>query len=295
MTDSQHPLRFGLIGVDSSHSVQFTRLLGDGRTGRVAGATVSSAFQAPTSADFPPSRDRNDALAAEVEGLGVQLQSSPEAVADASDALLIVASDVRTHRDHFTRVAPFGKPVYVDTRFARGPDDARAMLQLAAENGCLVLGGSPKRFTPQFASALGGGVDGVILTGPVPTQPAHEGLRWYGVHLVDLAVAALGPGCARVEPVDGRLLLHWHDGRVADIGGPAEWNPYTRGVVRAGGVARGFTIEADESMLAGLLRSIVAACRTGLPNIPAAHLLEITAIVEAGTAAMGTRSVVHLP
>lgn len=294
MTGSEVPLRFGLIGVDSPHSVQFTRMLGDGRHGRVKGATVATAFQAQTSLDFPPSRSRNDTLAAEVAGLGVEMVGSPEAVAEASDALLIVASDTRTHPGLLARVVRFGKPVYVDTRFARTRGEADAMIRSAEESGCLTLGGSPKRFTPQFRNARQGRVDDIVVTGPLPTQPFHTGLAWYGVHLVDLAVAALGPGCARIEPFEGRLRLHWHDGRFADIGGPPEWNPCTSGTIRGDGEPRTFTIEADESMLAGLLESLVVACRTGHPNIPPAEILEITTIVAAGSTALEHRSPVHL-
>lgn len=288
------PLRLGLIGVDSPHSVQFTRLLGDGIGSRVPGGAVRTAWQSPTSADFPPSRDRNDALAREVAGLGVELLPSPDAVAEASDALLLVSSDSRTRPEHFTLVARHGKPVYVDTRFAPDPASARAMVRLGEESGCLVLAGSPKRFTPQFRDAVAAGADAVSITGPLPTQPGHPGLAWYGVHLVDLAVAALGPGCVRVEPHDGRLRLIWNDGRTADLGGPAEWGPQTRGEVRRGDDVSSFEITADEDMLTGLLDSVLSACRSGTPNVPPAQILQTVDIVAAGTTALASGSPVDL-
>ncbi|MRG60251.1 gfo/Idh/MocA family oxidoreductase [Agromyces sp. CFH 90414] len=282
MTDAA-PVRFGLIGVDSSHSVQFTTMLGDGRTGRVAGGTVVAAWKAPTVEDFPPSRDRNDWLAAELEALGMPLLDSPGAVAEASDALLIVASDVRTHPAHLRRLTRFGKPVFVDTRFAPTRREAVEMLEQATGDGCLVLAGSPKRFTPEFRAALGaaGGVERIDLDGPLPEQPHHPFLAWYGVHLVDLAVAAFGPGCETVEATGDRVTATWNDGRVATLRGDAEWTPITRGVIGTAAGEEAFEIEASAEMLAGLLESLISSCRTDTSNVPAAEILATVAIVEA--------------
>ncbi|MFI6650419.1 hypothetical protein ACIBI8_22720 [Streptomyces sp. NPDC050529] len=277
------PVRFGLIGLDSPHAPSFTRLFGDGINGEVVGGTVVSAWKGRAAADFPLSRDRIDGFADEVAGLGVELRETPEEVAEACDALLVVAADARTHPDYFSRLAPFGKPVYVDTRFALSTADARAMLATANEYGCLALAGSPKRFIPEFRSASAAFEPRRIdLTGPLPTQPGHPGLAWYGVHLVDLAVAALGPGCASVDARRGRrTTLTWPDGRVATLGGDAEWSPFTQVRVSDGREVRELTIEAGPPMLTGLLTSLVSACRTGRPNVPEAEVLDIVAIVEA--------------
>lgn len=290
------PIGFGLIGVDSPHAPSFARLFGDGTAGAVEGGTVAAAWKAPAATDFPPSRDRNDAFADELVGLGVPLLDSAEAVAEASDALLVVASDSRTHPTLFERVAPFGKPVYVDTRFAPTSAEAARMLATAERAGCLVLAGSPKRFTPEFrAAAAGGPVERIELTGALPTQPGHPGLHWYGVHLVDLAVAALGPGCRFIDARAERLRLDWGDGRTAELGGPADWQPLTRGRLLGAAQEREFTIVAEEAMLVGLLDAIVAACRTGVPTVPEAEIRDVVAIVEAATSAIADRAVVELP
>ncbi|PVE98631.1 gfo/Idh/MocA family oxidoreductase [Microbacterium sp. TPD7012] len=292
---SPQPIRFGLIGVDSSHARQFTRLFGDGRSGRVLGGVVTAAWKAPTSADFPPSRDRNDENASALSDAGVPLLDSPEAVAEASDALLLVSSDVRTRREQFARIAPSGKPVYVDTRFAADAQDASEMLQLAADSGCLVLSGSPKRFTPEFLALPAAEIESIELRGPLVVQPGHPGLSWYGVHLVDLAVALFGPGRALVEPRGTGVRLVWPDGRSATLSGPAEWDPWTRGRARTASGEVGFTIESDEDMLTGLLDSVVRSCRSGEPNIDPAEIVAISRIVAAGSETLATRLPLALP
>lgn len=288
------PVRFGLIGVDSSHALQFTRLLGDDRTGRVRDGTVVSAWQGPTSADFPPSRDRNEPNARALAESGVALLDSPEAVADASDALLLVSSDVRTRHEQFARIASFGKPVYVDTRFAADPDDARRMLRQADDAGCLVLSGSPKRFTPAFRALPTAEVESIELRGPLVVQPGHPGLAWYGVHLVDLAVATFGPACALIEPLGSGVRLQWPDGRTATLSGPADWDPWTRGRAQTPAGAVEFEIESSEDMLIGLLESVVRSCRSGRPNIDPAEILAISDIVSEGSAALSSRSPIAL-
>jgi predicted dehydrogenase len=294
------PLRFGLIGVDSAHSVQFTRMLGDGCSGPVPGGTIVAAWQGPTVEDFPPSRDRNDQLAGEVADLGVPLLASPEDVAETSDALLVVASDARTHPAHLRRLARFGKPVYVDTRFAPTPRAAVEMLEWARGRGCLVLAGSPKRFTSEFTGAVGlataaGGIERIDLDGPLPAQPHHPFLAWYGVHLVDLAVAALGPDCARVDATGDRVVLTWRDGRIATLGGDPEWHPITRGTLGSADGSQEFRIEASAAMLAGLLTGIIASCRAGTPNVPAAEIVATVAIVEAAARSRELGAPVDLP
>lgn len=287
---TERMLRFGLIGVDSSHAMQFTRLLDDGR---VAGGRVVAAWAGPTASDFPPGQ-RATAHAAELPTFGVDLLDTPEAVAEASDALLLVSSDARTRLEQFRRIAPAGIPVYVDTRFSASPSETDAMLQLAAHTGTLVLSGSPKRFTPEFRAALSASAEHINLTGPLVEQPGHAGLAWYGVHLIDLAVAALGPGCRRIEPRDSGLLLTWGDGRTATINGPAEWEPWTSGSIRTPSGARDFAIEANEDMLRGLLTGVVDACRADIPNITPAEIREISTLVAAGSTALASGRAVAL-
>lgn len=299
MSAAYGPLRLGLIGVDSPHAPSFTELFGDGVSGAVRGATIRSAWRGVAAPDFPLSRDRIDGFAEQVAALGVAMRSSPEQVAEESDALLIVASDARTHPDYFARLAHYGKPVFVDTRFAPSVREAHAMLEMAAEHGCLPLAGSPKRFTPEFAAALpDGDVTRIDVTGPLPTQPGHPGLAWYGVHQVDLVVAALGPGCstatATADAGGVRVELRWADGRVATLGGAAEWSAFTTGRVESADGVREFSIEAGPAMLTGVLEAIVSACETGVSAVPSAEIIETIAIIEAANRSLAESLPVHV-
>lgn len=292
MTAGSAPIRFGLIGVDSTHSVAFTKLLGDGTTGVVQGGTITAAWQGPTTADFPPSRDRNDELSAQVARLGVPFLETAEEVAGAVDALLVVASDARTHPGYLAQLCRYGKPIYIDTRFALTSAAAATMLEQAEAAGCLVLAGSPKRFAAEYVTAvnnIGARIERIELEGGLPEEPYHPFLAWYGVHLVELAVAAFGPGCVSVDARPGEVVLEWADGRVARLRGGSDWVPYTRGMLHADGLEAAFDIEARPQMLVGLLESIVTACQTGEQNVPSAHILATVGIVEAAALSRDTQ------
>lgn len=281
-------IRFGLIGLDSPHAPGFTRLLnGDGTAPpSVGGGRVVAAWPGTSSADLAISRGRLDGFTAAVRDLGVPIEPTLEDVARQCDALLVLAVDARTHRDYFERCAAFGKPVYVDTRFALSTHDARAMLAAADGHGALPLAGSPKRFSHAYRSVLGdrGDIDGIDISGPIPMQPPLPGLFWYGIHMFDLVVAALGTGCVEVQTWRGHdelFVATWHDGRIATVRGHARPSPRTRGVIHRGTDSHDFRIQADDLMTSGLLRAIVQSCRTGVPTVPLDEIEHVVALTEA--------------
>ncbi|PSL06010.1 putative dehydrogenase [Haloactinopolyspora alba] len=282
------PVRFGLVGLDSPHAPAFTRLLnGDGEApGVVPGGRVVSAWPGTASEDFPLSRDRLEGFTESVRSLEVPVEPALDDVADRSDALLILAVDARTHPDYFLRCARFGKPVYVDTRFALSVAEARAMLDEAQRYGAIPLAGSPKRFSDAFLHAVDGDrADGIDVSGPLPMQPTHPGLFWYGVHMVDVVVAAMGTGCAEVRTFaagpDELYVATWADGRTATIRGRKAWLPHTRGVVHRGTESTTFSIQANDLMFTGLLRAIIEACRSGTPTVAPEEIEHTVAVTAA--------------
>ena len=305
MSAGSAPIRFGLIGVDSPHAPSFTSLFGDGIDGAVPGGTVTHAWKGEAAADFPLSFERIDGFEQQVIDLGVSMCASPEEVAQVCDALLIVASDTRTHRAYFDRVVGFGKPIYVDTRFATTLDDARSMLAAAQASGALVLAGSPKRFTPEFASAVAAGPAERSFTHRSVADPARDTPAWPGTAstwwiwpLQRWAPTPIwpGPSSSRVEmrPAGALASPSGVDGRVTDLGGEDQWSAFTAGVLeRADGNAE-FSIEAGPPMLVGLLEGLVASCLGGTPNVPPADILGIVAIVQAANQSLDTGRPVSL-
>jgi len=88
-------------------------------------------------------------LAAE---FGVRMLESPEQVAERCDAVMLEAADGRAHLELFRRIAPYGKPVFIDKPLAVASRDAEEMLRLAERHGVPVMSCSALRFADGLTS-----------------------------------------------------------------------------------------------------------------------------------------------
>ena len=115
------PLKLGLIGLDTSHVIVFTETFNNPAAKQpLKGARVTTAWPGG-SPDVPASISRVAGYTAELrDKWGVTIVDSPEAVAQACDAILLTSLDGRTHPGQFARIAPYGKPVFRGT-FRRFP------------------------------------------------------------------------------------------------------------------------------------------------------------------------------
>lgn len=219
-------LKIGLIGLDTSHVVAFTRLLNDAsQEFHVPGGRVVAAF-AGGSPDLKVSYSRVDKFTAQLqEEYDVALLDSPEAVTRQCDAVLLTAVDGRAHPTLFEAIAPFGKPVFVDKPFAVSSNAAQAMLQLAQQHDVRLMSCSSLRFACPLVEALRSiqDVRGADCSGPMELLPEMPGLFWYGIHTVEMLYAALGTGCRTVHAVtndDHDLITgNWTDGRIGTVRG----------------------------------------------------------------------------
>src|SRR5689334_16647987 len=127
------PIRIGLLGLDMSHAPEFTRRINDpAHPEHVPGARVTAAWPGG-SLDFELSHTRVEKFTAEVrDRYNVAILESPEAVAEHVDVILITAADGRAHRPLFDRIAPFGKPAFIEKPVATTTVDAAAIFARAA-------------------------------------------------------------------------------------------------------------------------------------------------------------------
>lgn len=278
-------LRLGMIGLDTSHSVEFaSRLNHPGRTGHVPGARITVAVRT-CSMDMAMSRERVDEFTREMqEEHGVRIVKNSDAMLAECDAVLLCSLDGRPHREQFGTCA-IGKPVFVDKPVAATLRDAAAIYQIAEATGTPVFSASATRFAPEVievALAEVGRVAGAISHGPCPLEPHHPDLYFYGIHAVEALFTVMGPGCGPVSRVTTERASVvsgvWADGSVGTLYAMHHWPaPYRvikmgdRSVVSCG-------MSAD---YAPLLREIVRFCRTGVPPVGRAQTLEIYAFMEA--------------
>ena len=278
-------IRIGIVGTDTSHALQFAKLLqGDGPD-RVSGARIVAAYKGG-SPDIPNSANRVDGFAAELASTyGVALCETIEEVVAQADAIMILSLDGRRHLEQARKVFPSGKPVFVDKPVAASVADAVTLFDLAREQGVPCFSASLLRFGPgmeKLRSAPIGRVQGAFSYGPAAIEPHHPDLFWYGIHSVEALYAVMGTGCVKVTrshtPDADIVTGTWADGRTGTIRGNRN------GVSDFGLIVFGtkaIAVRERGRGYAPLLQEIVRFFQTGTPPVSAEEAIEVLAFMEA--------------
>jgi predicted dehydrogenase len=294
-------VRVGLIGLDMSHAVEFTRRMNDpGHPEHVPGGRVVVGWPGG-SADFELSRSRVEKFTAEVrDRFGAAIVESPEAVADAVDLVLVTAADGRAHRGLFERIVQSKKPTFIEKPLANSLDDARSIVSVAAEANTPLMSCSTARFGVPLHDALKadlGPVIGCDVFGPMPEEPTQPGLFWYGVHSIEVINVIMGRGCREVIAYrndDTDLVTAvWNDGRVATFRGlrKGEWK-FGATIHRERGFQ--FVDLLHNSWFAPTIELMYRDLLHGRMPVDSADTLEIIRIIEAANASRPGGKLVRL-
>lgn len=282
-------LRLGLIGLDTSHVVEFTRMLNDtSAADHVPGARVVAAFKGG-SPDLEASASRVEGYAAQLhDNWKVDLIPDIAGLCSKVDAVLLTSVDGRVHLEQVRPVFAARKRVFIDKPLAASLEDAGAIARLGEQSGVPWFSASSLRFHPAVQSLKGdpqiGVIEGCDAYSPAPTEPHHPDLYWYGVHGIEILFTLMGPGCQAVTRVNTPqadvVVGRWADGRIGTFRG-----------MRAGKHAYGATVYGSAgvvsheasggSMYKALVEEIVKFCRTGVPPVSPAETLEIFAFMQA--------------
>jgi predicted dehydrogenase len=219
------PLKIGMVGLDSSHCVEYAKLLHDeAHPQHVPGARVVAAYPGGSD-DWELSRSRVAGFTEQMErDHGVSIVSSIGEVAVRVDAGMILSVDARAHRQEFAEVAVSGKPVYIDKPLALSPEEMDAFNALGAQTGSRFFSSSVWRFSEGFRQAqeaVGGTCRHAHLHGPWPCYEGMHGWAYYGIHHVELLFHLMGPDCERVacqrDEATTVITGYWPDGRLGTL------------------------------------------------------------------------------
>ena len=282
------PIRIGLIGLDSSHAVAFTKMLNDpSQPDHVPGARVIAAWKGG-SPDVEASSTRIEKFTAELQGTWkVQLTASIAQLVKKVDAVIITSVDGRRHLEQLRPVLQAKKRVFVDKPLTAGHKEAKELVRLARASGTPFFSSSSMRFVPEFQGARNDarldGVTGAISWGPAPIEPHHPDLFWYGIHAVEMLYTVMGPGCVSVSRVHTEggdsVVGRWRDGRIGIVRGIRTGaKPY--GMVVFGQKAA-ITVEPKKTGYHGLVLEIVKFFQTGQPPVSPEETLEMMAFMQA--------------
>ena len=280
-------LRVGIIGLDTSHVVAFTKVLNDETAStHIPGARVVAAFRSG-SEDMPEkSFNRVAGYAKELsEKYGVKLCSTIEELVSQVDAIMIENVDGRKHLEIARVVFPSGKPVFIDKPFAGTLAQGIELMRLARTHAVPCFSASSLRFvTPvqKLTAEQKQGLRAAMAFSPGDLEPHHPDLFWYGIHGVETLYAIIGPGCESVTrtyaPKGDVVTGRWADGRLGIFFGYREAKAdYGFKIIGEKGV-----VNADfKADYVPLVREIVTFFQTRRPPVSLEETVETLAFMEA--------------
>lgn len=275
------PLKVGIIGLDTSHVIAFTKVLNDPNAGpEVANCRVVAAYP-KGSPDIESSVSRVPKYTEQIQGMGVKIVDSIEDLVKQVDVVLLESNDGRPHLEQARPVIKAGKPMFIDKPVAGSLKDAIAIFREAKKAGVPVFSSSSLRFGKNTQAARAGGfgkIQHCETHSPASIEKTHPDLFWYGIHGVESLFAVMGTGCESVvrTSVDGKIVVtgNWKGGRTGIF---REGKGY-------GGKAKGDKGEGAVGSYDGyrpLVVEIVKFFRTGKPPVSSEETLEIYAFMEA--------------
>lgn len=294
-------LKLGMIGLDTSHCPAFAKLLLDTNDPHhVEGAEIVAAFPGGSEM-FANSRNRVAQFTAQMrDEFGVKIYDTIEAVAEHCDAILLESVDGRQHLEQFAKLAPYGKPVFIDKPLTTDTSEAKELLRLANTSNTPVFSASSLRYAHGIRE-LGQGetVHGCEAFGPMAILDDFPGLFWYGIHSAEILFSKMGVGCrevtvVRTESVDIVTGI-WEDGRVGTLYGHRfPGNSAFGATVYAGKSVQQGIAQGAPPWYALLLKEILPFFKTGEAPIDPRETLEIIAFLEAANTSRETGEAVSL-
>lgn len=276
---AQNIVKVGIIGLDTSHSPAFVKLLnGESDDPAYNGFKIVAAYPYG-SKTIESSAKRIPGYIDEVKKYDVKIVESIADLLKQVDCVLLETNDGNLHLEQAVEVLKTGKPMFIDKPIAAGLTDAIAIFLLAKKYNSPIFSSSALRFVPknqELRNGAQGKVLGADAYSPAPGEPSHPDFSWYGIHGVETLFTVMGVGCQEVSRVSSEgtdvVVGLWKDGRIGSFRGIRE------GKQDYGGTA--FCEKANTAIggydgYGHLLKEIVTFFKTKTPPVTEEETLEI--------------------
>lgn len=223
---AQETVRIGIIGLDTSHSPAFIKLLnGDDAPEEYKGYKITAAYPYG-SRTIESSLKRIPGYTEEAKNYGVEIVGSITELLEKTDCILLETNDGNLHLEQAIEVMKTGKPMFIDKPVAAKLADALAIYMLADKYNTPVFSSSALRFVPrnqELRNGVHGKVIGADCYSPATSEPSHPDFSWYGIHGVETLYTIMGVGCKEVTrtSTEGTDVVTglWNDGRIGTFRG----------------------------------------------------------------------------
>ena len=284
ITVAQKNFRIGLIGLDTSHVIAFTKQINDPANNY--GCRVVAGYPGG-SPDVTASSTRLQKFTDQLrDEFGLEIVDSIEELCKKVDGILLESVDGRPHLEQLKPVIAAKLPVFVDKPMAGNLEDVIEMFRLAKENNVPCWSSSSLRFSPGIAGMRNnkevGDIVGCAAYSPCSLEEHHPDLYWYGVHGVEILFTIMGTGCKTVQRVNTAdtdvVVGTWEDGRIGTFRGIRNGkHDYGALVFGTEGIVR----NKREGGYGNLVERIITFVKTGEVPVSAAETIEIFAFMSA--------------
>ena len=283
--------KVGVIGLDTSHAIAFTKLMNVTKDPDCAGFRVTAAYQWG-SRDIISATNRYEKYVPQMREMGVEIVLSVSDLLKKVDVVLLETNDGREHLAQAKEVFASGKPVFIDKPLAHNLKDAIKIYEAGKAASAKWFSSSALRYSDVAVKArVGeyGPIRGAALISPSPLeeQGTHNFYTWYGIHGFEPLVTIMGMGVDKVScfrnDTDDVVNATWKDGRMGELR-----------LMRKSWIYSGYVLpekprdRKNPVIVFGgyqgyqpLLKEIVKFFRTGIVPVPNEETLEIMAFMEA--------------
>ncbi|WP_353128556.1 Gfo/Idh/MocA family protein [Parapedobacter pyrenivorans] len=270
--------RVGIIGLDTSHSMAFTKGLNDPSSALSnSGYRVTAAY--PYGSTIEISTSRIPGYIKEIQPYGVKIVESIGALLAEVDYVLLETNDGNPRLAQATEVIEAGKPMFIDKPVAASLEDVQKIYSLAERRQVPIFSTSSLRYMSTIQDAINGKIGKILgadTYSPATLEPHHPDLFWYGIHGVESLIALMGVGCKEIRRMHTEgtdvVVGNWADGRIGIFRGTRT------GKHTYGGTAYGEKGDLTLGPYNGydtLLNKIITFFDTGKSPVDANETLEI--------------------
>jgi len=280
----QKVFRLGMIGLDTSHVVAFTKAINDPANNYGCKVVVGYSGGSP---DVPSSANRVEKYTQQLrEQYGLEIVDTIEELCRKVDGVLLESVDGRPHLRQARPVIAAGKPLFIDKPMAGSLADVLEIFRLAEAKNVPVWSSSSLRYAPGIVEMKKtnsvGDILGCDAFSPCSLEEHHPDLYWYGVHGVEMLFAVMGTGCEsvrRVQTPDFEFVVGlWDGGRIGTFRGTR------KGRYGYGAMIFGSKAAIQTGKYGGykpLVDEIITFFKTGEVPVPKEETIEIFAFMSA--------------
>uniref|UniRef100_UPI0032174113 Gfo/Idh/MocA family protein n=1 Tax=uncultured Draconibacterium sp. TaxID=1573823 RepID=UPI0032174113 len=277
--------RVGIIGLDTSHSIAFTKVLNAAdASDTFYGYKVVAAYP-HGSLDIKSSVERIEGYTNQMREMGVAITGSIEELLTKVDVVLLETNDGRRHLEQAMPVLKAGKRIFIDKPMTASLSDAMVIFDAANRYGIPIFSASSLRYIQEMDEIKNGAVGKVIgaeTYSPSKFEKTHPDFFWYGIHGVESLFTAMGTGCIKViranTPDADVVVGTWNDGRIGTFRGLRNEKMGFGGCVFG---EKAIKTLGSYNGYNPLLKDIVKYFETGEVPVSPEETLEILAFMEA--------------